>query len=255
MTNSSLFQWTPTNAPLASSRTDDIWFVDPLIGWAVNSNGQILKTEDGGESWTQQFQDNVYLRCVGFATPLKGWVGTLTEQKRLYSTTDGGNSWNLVQNLPNLAPEAICGLSVVNESVVYASGTNFPFKTPRMIKTVGYASGKTVYKYATAPVISPLVARVASLSFLSTNAPAKFDRSVQIEYTLPEHTQTVRIDIWNQFGADVRKLVDQTNPSAGQKSVVWDGKDDAGTSLPPGIFIYRLTVDGNAESRVIRFYP
>ncbi len=136
MANSSIFRWTPTNAPPASSRTDDIWFIAPLIGWAVNSNGQILKTEDGGESWTQQFQDDVYLRCVGFATPLKGWVGTLTEQKRLYSTIDGGNNWNLVQNLPNLAPEAICGLSVVNESVVYASGTNFPFKTPRMIKTV-----------------------------------------------------------------------------------------------------------------------
>lgn len=73
-----------------------------------------------------------------------------------------------------------------------------------------------------------------------------------IEYTLPENVQIVRIDIWNQFGSFVRQLVDESNPSAGQKSVVWDGQNDLGESLSPGIFIYRLTVDGNAESRVIR---
>src|ERR1051326_8083085 len=39
--------WRPTNAPIASSRTDDIWFLDPQCGWAVNSNGQIVHTEDG----------------------------------------------------------------------------------------------------------------------------------------------------------------------------------------------------------------
>jgi flagellar hook assembly protein FlgD len=99
------------------------------------------------------------------------------------------------------------------------------------------------------------VERVAPLSFLATNASAKFYQSVNIEYTLPENIQTVRIDIWSQFGSFVRQLVDESNPSAGQKAVVWDGKNDAGETLPPGIFIYRLTVDGNAESRVIRLNP
>lgn len=78
---------------------------------------------------------------------------------------------------------------------------------------------------------------------------------MDIEYTLPENVQQVRIDIWNQFGAFVRQLIDESNPNSGQKSVVWDGKNDAGESLPPGIFIYRLTVDGRAESRVIRLKP
>lgn len=440
MTNSANLQWSPTNAPIASSRTDDIWFIDPMVGWAVNSNGQIIKTTDGGDTWEQQFQDNIYLRCISFASPLKGWAGTLTAGKRLYSTADGGQNWQLIDNiLPALAPSAICGLSVVNESVVYGSGTNYPDRPPRMVKTVdggatwtawdmseyatllidnyfinencgwvvggkadrsitnpsrnsvipvvlytedggktwvnrvadisssfplgewgwkiqflnekvgfvslenfnqgailkttdggkawtririnddqgnvnlegvgfvdenlgwvggwgsadfkggfssetndggenwqdanqigqfinrfrffgnpvtvGYASGKTVYKYSAAPVIAPLVERVAPLSFLATNASAKFYQSVNIEYTLPENIQTVRIDIWSQFGSFVRQLVDESNPSAGQKAVVWDGKNDAGETLPPGIFIYRLTVDGNAESRVIRLNP
>ena len=41
--------WRPTNAPLASSRTDDIWFRTPETGWLVNSNGQIMRTDDGGD--------------------------------------------------------------------------------------------------------------------------------------------------------------------------------------------------------------
>jgi hypothetical protein len=48
------FRWRKTNAPVASSRTDDIWFLDSQRGWAVNSNGQILFTADGGDSWNQQ---------------------------------------------------------------------------------------------------------------------------------------------------------------------------------------------------------
>ena len=43
--------WRRTNAPTASSRTDDIWFIDPRVGWAVNSDGNIIKTEDGGGTW------------------------------------------------------------------------------------------------------------------------------------------------------------------------------------------------------------
>ena len=46
--------WRPTTAPVAT-RYDDIWFVTPELGWAVNSNGQILKTAAGGATWEQQF--------------------------------------------------------------------------------------------------------------------------------------------------------------------------------------------------------
>jgi photosystem II stability/assembly factor-like uncharacterized protein len=129
--------WRATNAPLASSRTDDIWFTDPQRGWAVNSNGQILHTEDGFATCKEQFHDpQVYFRCVGFASESRGWVGTLTAGKRLFETTDGGATWTGVTGLPPLAPSAVCGLSVVNQSVVYASGTNFPNRPARMMRTL-----------------------------------------------------------------------------------------------------------------------
>jgi photosystem II stability/assembly factor-like uncharacterized protein len=76
------FRWVKTNAPPASSRTDDVWFVDENVGWAVNSNGQILKTEDGFQSFVQQAHlKSNYLRCVAFASADVGWVGTLDLEK------------------------------------------------------------------------------------------------------------------------------------------------------------------------------
>ena len=114
--------WRPTSAEPAASRYDDVWFQTPRLGWAVNSNGQILRTTDGGD--------------LGGAVPRRDTVPTLHQLRlgnagldghagtgsQLFETQDGGGSWELVSDLPELAPARVCGLSVVNESVVYASG-------------------------------------------------------------------------------------------------------------------------------------
>lgn len=130
------FGWRATSAPRAA-RTDDIWFLDADRGWAINGNGDVLHTGDGGATWETQFSvEGAWLRCIGFATDQRGWFGTLTEPSRLFETSDGGATWTLVEDLPAEAPVAICGLSVVDENVVYASGTNFPDKPAGVMKSV-----------------------------------------------------------------------------------------------------------------------
>jgi photosystem II stability/assembly factor-like uncharacterized protein len=149
-------QWRPTNAPVASSRTDDIWFIDRQTGWAVNSNGQIIKTTDGFETFTEQLHDQeLYFRCIGFASAKVGWAGTLTPPKIVFGTRDGGNTWNAVANLPADAPSAVCGLSVVNENVVFMSGTNFPNRPPAMMKTID--GGATWTAWSMTPWASILI--------------------------------------------------------------------------------------------------
>src|SRR5262249_33328634 len=108
------------NAPIAPSayeRHDDLFFVSPDSGWVVNGAGEVHRTTDGGQSWTHQATLPNYLRCVGFATPLKGWAGTLYGDPLLYATDDAGATWTPVTNIPNPLPYGICGLSVVNASV------------------------------------------------------------------------------------------------------------------------------------------
>jgi photosystem II stability/assembly factor-like uncharacterized protein len=151
------YQWQLLqNSPVASSRTDDIWFFDELTGWLVNSSGYVCKTEDGGENWTPKFflAPNLpsfpYLRCMSWANRQIGWFGAVTGigdvssitspsqfiRILLHHTTDGGETWKPVENLPEGSPAGICGFHAVNERVAYGSGTNDPgLPGPGIIKT------------------------------------------------------------------------------------------------------------------------
>jgi photosystem II stability/assembly factor-like uncharacterized protein len=432
--------WSPTSAVLAGSRYDDVWFRDLATGWAVNSDGKILKTTNGGERWDIKFQTpltpsgrSIYLRCLAFASELVGWAGTLTREQRLYGTRDGGESWQPVGNLPAGAPEKVCGLWAVNQSVVYGSGTNDPSDGAAMIKTVdggqtwtaldmsphasslidvyfptadqgwvvggfsddpnpsydnvkpvilrtedggktwddrlksmrsefpegtwgwkiqfldnqlgfvslenftqafilkttdggktwtkipvtdnanlegvgflnategwvggwgdeafdsgtssvtadggrtwrnadaigrfinrfrffgnpvtgGYAAGRTIYKYSGKADLAAaaLEAPAPRMKFFASDATEAFSAAeVPITFTLPAGSRRATIHIWNRFGKNVRTLLDEKNPSAGQRTARWDRRDGAGKPVRPGAYIYRLTSDGEAESRVI----
>ncbi|MDZ7360450.1 MAG: S8 family serine peptidase [candidate division KSB1 bacterium] len=70
---------------------------------------------------------------------------------------------------------------------------------------------------------------------LSQNFPNPFNPETAIRFGLPqdEHVQLVVIDL---LGREVRKLVDN-DFSAGYHSVVWDGKDNAGSAVASGVYI------------------
>lgn len=434
--------WSATAAPVAGSRYDDIWFISPEVGWAVNSDGLILHTEDGGKTWIQQFRTPVvgtravYLRCVSFGDSQKGWVGsltigTLTQDYRMFTTDNAGKNWQLVANLPVNAPLAICGLYAVNASVVYASGSNYPDKDhpTRVIKTldggktwtaremgeyasnlidifffdekrgfvvggysdkedpdyadvipvvlytedggmtwenrvanltfepgewgwkinfvnqnvgyislesftraavlkttdggktwirlpiddpqgnanlegvgfmtedrgwvggwgnaestagytsgtidggitwvdanqvgqfinrfrfigdpvtVGYACGRTVYKYNpegdTVPAVpqSPIQGRTVNAFSLK-----RFENTAQFDIVVPTGAKQAWLHIWNRFGAEVRLLLNEANPNPGARTLTWDGLDDSGQKVLPGVYIFRLTVDNTVDS-------
>ena len=111
------------NGPIApNARHDDVFFASPDSGWVVNGSGQILRTTDGGDSWTLQTTTSNYLRSVGFATTLKGWAGALFGTPLVYATNDAGVTWTPITNIPDPQPTGICGLSVVNSNVVYGVG-------------------------------------------------------------------------------------------------------------------------------------
>lgn len=131
-----ILTWRRTPLPSARSRTDDIWFLNETLGWAVNSDGKVYRTEDGAKSWEEQqlFPDS-YLRCVSFSSPARGWIGTLSGPHRLYGTVDGGKTWVPVGGLPADGPGRICGLIAVSDELIFASGTNFPNETAGVIRS------------------------------------------------------------------------------------------------------------------------
>jgi len=112
------------NAPVSGSRHEDVFFTDPTHGWLVNIDGSIWATPDGGDSWVLQRETGAQNRSIGFANPLRGWVGTLSG-RRLFETTNGGENWPRVMDLPVGDPPGICGISVASEQVVYGVGAYY----------------------------------------------------------------------------------------------------------------------------------
>jgi photosystem II stability/assembly factor-like uncharacterized protein len=109
-----------------AARHDDIHFLTPFLGWVVNSQGEILKTTDGGNSWELKFNNLSYFRSVKFTDSLHGFVGTINSNLEdtdavLYVTKDGGETWSPENNIPNPKPKGICGLSVAGNTI-YGSG-------------------------------------------------------------------------------------------------------------------------------------
>lgn len=121
------------NAP-KSYRCDDMFFLTPTLGWAINPDytnptGRIMRTTDGGATWLLQDTSHLYLRSIGFADSLTGWLGSLYvgagEDTLVFrETTDGGFTWHRAKLLDSI-PKGICGISIVTDSVVYAYGRFF----------------------------------------------------------------------------------------------------------------------------------
>ncbi|MEO8150482.1 MAG: YCF48-related protein [Bacteroidia bacterium] len=109
------------NAPTAfgAARFDDIYFVNPDVGWAVNGDGQIFKTADGGTNWTLQLSTSDYFRSVEFLNADTGFAGTLSQE--FYQTTDGGTTWINIDSVFTQSVNGICGMSHVGNNI-YAVG-------------------------------------------------------------------------------------------------------------------------------------
>ena len=130
-----IYTWRPTDAPL-QTRYDDIWFINAQVGWAVNSAGQIVHTEDGGATWSiQQTADaGTWLRCMSFSSPTDGWVGSITRRQRVWKTQDGKTWADMTANLPPV-PSAVCGICSPSRNVVYAAGTQYPARPAGIMHT------------------------------------------------------------------------------------------------------------------------
>jgi hypothetical protein len=81
----------------------------------------------------------------------------------------------------------------------------------------------------------------------ATASPNPFTTGSTITYTAPR-SGPVEIVVYDVAGRHVRTLV-SGSVAAGDHRVDWNGRDDGGHSLAPGIYLYRYRAPGLVESR------
>jgi hypothetical protein len=65
-------------------------------------------------------------------------------------------------------------------------------------------------------------------------------RDTKIRYVVSRRTR-VAVGIYELNGRQVRRLSDLAAVSAGPHTVTWDGRDDQGHRVSPGVYYYRLS--------------
>ena len=87
---------------------------------------------------------------------------------------------------------------------------------------------------------------------LHPNFPNPFNSGTLIRYDLPiianGNAVETRLSIYNIIGQEVRTLVDQSQ-RPGYHSVMWDGRDERGLTVSSGVYLYRLEVGRQTETR------
>jgi len=117
------------NWSLQSSGTDQelhsVYFINPDTGWIAggSSSPVLLKTTDGGNSWSPipfDIDGVTYLRKIQFADPMNGFAIDTTD---IFRTFDGGLTWEKASYSSLIAKVLALGdLHVISDSEAFVCG-------------------------------------------------------------------------------------------------------------------------------------
>lgn len=91
------------------------------------------------------------------------------------------------------------------------------------------------------------VAELPKTYALLPNLPNPFTTYTEIQYILPAKNQ-VALSVFNLLGQKVKTLINGS-VEAGKQVIRWDGTDERGQSVPAGIYLYRLEVNGFVDEK------
>jgi hypothetical protein len=168
-------------------------------------------------------------------------------------SNDGGSTWTSVENVNPPNNEQNVWLPIEVDIIALFA---IPDQVQLRFKASDLGSGSIVEAAVDDLVIltrggalaveSP--AESAPVRFaVGPNRPNPFNPATTITYSLPERSE-VRVSVFDVSGREVRQLLNQVQ-EAGERSVEWNGVDDAGQALSSGVYYYRVEANGLSATR------
>lgn len=135
--------WTdvsPVNPPAATQVMHGICFTTPNDGYACNWDGYIMRTSDGGSTWTTSATpvSNNHLMNIFFTDANNGYcVGgdyDVNNTSVILKTTDAGATWTALNN-PHPTANFLLSVRFTDPNTGYVSGGNVQNNTGVILKT------------------------------------------------------------------------------------------------------------------------
>ena len=236
------------------------------------TEGEILKTTNGGDNWFIQFTStNNSAYDIFFMNSLTGFAGL---NNSTLKTTNGGTNWILVGG-GSCTPERMNFRNLLlGYAVGYtgSSGTNYTIMNTtnggiswqiQMSSTYdtyndlcftndntgwvvsgGFLYGGKIFKTTTGGTtgINNITGDIPVHFSLSQNYPNPFNPVTRIKFDLPK-SSNVKLVIYDVLGREIETIVND-NKKAGTYEVDWDGNNYAS-----GVYFYKLVTDEYTETK------
>lgn len=217
--------WQNMNAPFISGFENfrEIYFFNENLGLYVSDAGRIVKTTNGGANWTLVNSGTTQsLFGVKFINSQTGYA--CGNAGAIVFTSDGGDNW-----VPQTSP-----LNEILTDVWFTSASTGYISTwsGKVLKTTN--GGFTF--------VNQLSTEVPNTYMLMQNYPNPFNPSTKIQFTLPKKGFT-SIVVFDITGKKVTSLVNE-KLEAGVYETEWNA-----SSMPSGVYFYRLSADDYVQTR------
>jgi predicted GH43/DUF377 family glycosyl hydrolase len=229
--------WTKHDDPTTTSGTGQ--FSDPVL--PVGEPGSfdevrawvpsVRATEDGYQMWYTGEQTNPYKQSIGYATSPDGIQWTKHAGNPVLESS---GSWNY---------EAAAASVIRDESGYRMWFTGFT-QFPNVLGRIGLAASATGTSSSPDESIGP----TAAFELHPPNPnPHRIGATIMYDLWQPGHVHLV---IYNMLGQRVREIVNASQ-AGGRHVLTWDAKGDAGQRLAPGVFVVRMQMGGQTQTRTM----
>lgn len=263
------------------------YFFNGHTGFLVGSEGNIIKTDDVGQTWTNIYSGVVEdLWAIKFLNRQIGFV--VGDFGRILKTEDGGLTWRKVDSGTQEDVYSIAflndkegwvgtenGLRYTQDGGETWKGVPLPYEHG-LIRKIEFDDEGNGFAYTYNGLLSMVsyydtdtkvgshvyfLRMLNSTTDMSNNSPAQSlptDPILFPNYPNPFNATTkieyqlsqagpVTLKIYNLQGQLVRTLVEE-DKRTGSHSVQWDGQSDAGKAVASGIYVYVLESAGCKKS-------
>lgn len=270
--------WTFKDMSEYASSLIEVVFMDELNGFAAGGNdtgGTILKTSDGGETWTEIFNTEIpgeiiWKLQVLFSDPNALFAAVQSFDPlpgKLIKSQDGGNTWTMYEVETNTSDETdshIQSVGFISENTGWMSGHNSGLKETQdggetweevhdfMFQNINrflvfnenliIAAGNSIYKYSGETTTSSVAKTQINGNFPKVSImPNPFSNALRIviKYTSADH---MLITVFDENGRKLNQLSRETIPAAVERSYSFD------FPYPPGIYYIQFHSDRGAHS-------